>query len=178
MVVSARGVSKGRMGSEEPVYVDIAIIPWKDSFKVVQLRKEVVLCEGGIGLVFEDNERLVRWFLQGRVAFILYHLFGIKDLPIPLISKFEGNPDKFLLRRVGGLKDDIIQPPVQKVSLPEYMETLERVFSEKGLEEMRAIDQFLRDRVFDKGLRDKLFRVFWKKKYGNIPQTVKGERLF
>jgi len=173
--ISSRGTGRSE-GVSEAISLTFALMPGKETFRIIPVDGRAVLCEGGIGLQVKDKdrERLLKWFLRSRMAYSLYKIFGINDLPVPDLMRFEGDPDRFFAGKGEDL-NDMAQVVVRRTTISDLIEVLDRYTGNGDYEHLRNL---LEERVFDEKLRERLMKTYWKKKHGELPQETRGGRLF
>ncbi len=154
---------RGKVGRNGP---DILLSEGKNGLELLDEAREPCT---GIQLKEKDKLPLLRWFLPSRTAHILHRIFGIRELPVPDLVRYEGNPDEFLGR---GEEDEYSGGGVRrgKTTVSELVELLKDYPGED-------IAEILRERVFDERLRNRLKKAY-SKKYGRLHQEIKGGKLF
>ncbi len=171
--ISARGMGRSPEATGS-LPLSMGLIAGKETFRIVPVNGKAVLCGGGIGLQLRerDRERLLKWFLKSRIAFILYRMFGIDNLPVPDLTRFEGDPDKFFSGKGEPLKD-IPEVPVKRITVAELTELMKK-FMGNG---HGSLSQLVEERIFDDRLRERIVKA-WKKRYGESSREMEGGRLF
>ncbi len=151
---------------------DIIIAPGRGGLRLLDELQEP--CRGMVGLEVRDRGRipLLRWFLPGRAAHILHRIFGIEDLPIPDLTRPEGDPDRFLSRGEREEEYPVDGMEKKRTPLSELVELLRDYLREA--EEPLTI---LKERIFDEKLRNRIIRAY-SRKYGQLQQEIGGNRLF
>ncbi len=131
-------------------------------------------CRGLIGIQVRDRSKLplIRWFLRSRMAHVLHGIFGIRELPVPDLNRYEGNPDRFLSRSEGDGEYFAERDRKKGPTVSELVELVNRY-----IRESKDVQEILKERVFDDRLRARISRAYFRK-FGKPRQEAGGSRLF
>ncbi|GEM_PF-2357161 len=178
-MITRSGVKYVDSGGQRGEYVDFALVEQRDSFRVVDIGASAIVCGGGAGIRVLEEEDLLRWYLNSRIAYFLYRVVGSYDvLPVPDIHPSTDSPE-VALARLSSLRG-LNLPSLERVSPSSISER--EIFSiidslvrdvevKPDASFYRFLEDFMGRHVLDEELLPRLLKGYWKYRFGSLPNA-------